>query len=71
MVQHVNDNTYKLELPGEYNVSAMFNVSALSPFFGKDDIDLKTNPSQVEETDVCTDDPVRVPLGPITRARAK
>jgi len=26
----INDNTYKIDLPGEYNVSAIFNVSNFS-----------------------------------------
>lgn len=62
--------------PKEYNVSATFNVTDLSPFLGEEDPDLRTNPSQVEENDVCTDlrpsnDPVRVPLSLVTRARTK
>ncbi|KAH9680244.1 hypothetical protein KPL71_026482 [Citrus sinensis] len=32
VVARINDNAYKLDLPGEYNVSATFNVSDLSPF---------------------------------------
>ncbi|XP_027169446.1 uncharacterized protein LOC113769177 [Coffea eugenioides] len=75
--QHVNDNAYKLELPGDYNVSATFNVANLNPFLDEDDPDLRTNPSQVEGTDVSMDesspidDHVRVPLDPVTHARAK
>ncbi|GKV11634.1 hypothetical protein SLEP1_g22874 [Rubroshorea leprosula] len=34
VIARINDNAYKLELPGEYNVSATFNVSDLSPFDG-------------------------------------
>ena len=33
----MNDNAYKLDLPGEYNVSATFNVFDLSPFDVGDD----------------------------------
>ncbi|GKV11638.1 hypothetical protein SLEP1_g22878 [Rubroshorea leprosula] len=32
VIVRINDNAYKLELPDEYNVSATFNVSDLSPF---------------------------------------
>ena len=41
VLKRVNDNAYKLDLPGEYNVSATFNVSDLSPF---DFADSRTNP---------------------------
>ena len=44
VLERINDNTYKLDLPGEYSVSATFNVSDLSPFDVGDDF--KTNPSQ-------------------------
>jgi translation initiation factor IF-1 len=32
ILEKINDNAYKVDLPGEYNVSATFNVSDLSPF---------------------------------------
>ena len=32
MVARINDNAYKLDLHGEYNGSATFNVYDLSPF---------------------------------------
>ena len=32
MLERINDNAYKIDLPGEYNVSATFNVSDLSLF---------------------------------------
>ncbi|KAL4375782.1 hypothetical protein GQ457_02G026250 [Hibiscus cannabinus] len=44
IVEKVNDNDYKLDLPGEYNVSATFNICDLPPF--SDSTDLRTNPSQ-------------------------
>ncbi|KAH9780583.1 Endonuclease [Citrus sinensis] len=81
VLECINDNAYKLDLPGEYNVSATFNVSDLSPFDVGDD--LKTNPLQEEGNDEIKDktitstwdeaysDPIQVPVGPVTRARAK
>ncbi|KAL4295931.1 hypothetical protein GQ457_12G014890 [Hibiscus cannabinus] len=44
IVEKVNDNAYKVDLPGEYNVSATFNISDLTPF--NDSIDLRSNPFQ-------------------------
>ena len=32
LLERINDNAYKLDLPGEYNISAIFNVSDLSLF---------------------------------------
>ena len=80
ILERINDNAYKLDLPGEYGVSATFNISDLSPFDAGDD--LWSNPSQEEGNDesVVTgkrtwdetySDPIVVPIGPVTRARAK
>ena len=38
VLERINDNTYKLDLPGEYNVSATFNIFYLSPFDAGDDL---------------------------------
>ena len=32
VLECINDNAYKIDLPGEYNVNATFNVYDLSPF---------------------------------------
>ena len=52
--QKINDNAYKLELPGEYgNVSATFNVSDLSLFdAGDEDTDSRTNPFKERGNDM-------------------
>ena len=41
MLERINDNAYKIDLPREYNISTTFNVYDLSPF----DVgtDLRTN----------------------------
>ena len=74
VLERINNNAYKLDLPGEYTVSATFNVSDLSPFDVGDD--LRTNPFQEEGNDGSrakegSVDPLEVPLGPMTRAMAK
>ncbi|KAJ8649116.1 hypothetical protein MRB53_002139 [Persea americana] len=33
VLQRIGDNAYKIELPGDYGVSATFNVSDLSPYY--------------------------------------
>ena len=42
VLARINDNAYKLDLPGKYNISATFNVSDLSPFDAGDN--LRMNP---------------------------
>jgi hypothetical protein len=80
VVECINDNAYKLDLPGEYGVSASFNVAHLSPFDVSDD--LRANPSQEGENDAkqgvghanhtrgnraeFAQDPLPLPSGPIT-----
>ena len=74
VLERINDNAYKLDLLGENQVSATFNVTDLSPFDVGDD--LRTNHFQEERNDGShvrrwNLDPLEVPLGPITRSRAK
>ena len=33
VLERINDNAYKVDLPGDYEVSATFNVADLSPFY--------------------------------------
>ena len=49
VLEIINDNAYKLDLPGEYNISATFNVSDLSPFDVGDNS--KTNPFEERGND--------------------
>ena len=51
MLERINDNAYKIDLPSEYNVSSTFNVSDLSLFYVDGEFDLRTNPSQEGEND--------------------
>ena len=47
VLERINDNAYKIDLPGEYNISATFNVADLSLFDAGDEaLDLRSNPLQ-------------------------
>ena len=61
-----------MDLLGEYNISATFNVFDLSPFNVGDNS--RTNPFEKrgnDENQQVFRDPLHVPVGPITRARSK
>ena len=72
VLARINDNAYKLDLPSEYNISATFNVSDLSPFHVGDNS--RMNPFEErgnDENQQAFKDPLHIPVGPITRARSK
>ena len=72
VLKRINDNAYKLDLLGEYNISATFNVSDLSPFDVGDDS--RTNPFEErgnDENHKAFKDPLHDPVGLITKARSK
>ena len=52
VVAHIGNNAYKLDLRSEYGVSAIYNISDLSPFEFEDSLNSRTSPS--EEGDVAT-----------------
>ncbi|GJY78299.1 RNA-directed DNA polymerase [Tanacetum coccineum] len=53
VLKRINDNAYKIELPGYYNVSTTFNVVDLSPYIGSsnDETDSGASAFQGEEND--------------------
>ncbi|KAJ9556502.1 hypothetical protein OSB04_011116 [Centaurea solstitialis] len=53
VLKRINDNAYKIDLPGHYNVSATFNVADLSPFIPEldDPLDSRTSPFEKGEND--------------------
>ena len=73
VLERINDNAYKLDLLGEYNISVTFNVFDLSLFDVGDDS--KSNPFKERGNDenqqAPLKDPLYVPVGPITRVRSK
>jgi translation initiation factor IF-1 len=74
ILEKINDNAYKVDLPGEYKASATFNVFDLSPFdVGEDS---RSNPFEERGNDgnqggPSLKDRSQVPDRPITRSRAK
>jgi len=45
--EQINDNAYKVDLPCDYGVSAIFNVPDLSPYYANDFLaDLRINSAQ-------------------------
>jgi hypothetical protein len=65
IIERINGNAYKVDLPGEYDFSATFNVSNLSLFYVGDD--LRMNPFKQKENDVIQTTPrylLKVEVGP-------
>ena len=53
MLQRIEENAYKIELPGEYGGSATFNVSDLSPYEENEETTyLRASPHQPGEPDM-------------------
>ena len=71
IIEMINDNVYKVDLPGEYGESATFNVSDLSSFDVGDDS--RSNPFEERGDNAIqpSKDPLEVPVGPVTRLKAK
>ena len=72
VLERIGDNAYKIDLPGEYQVSASFNVSDLSPF--DMDVDSRTNlfeeggiDASMGKDDSSKGEEFNLPMGPITR----
>jgi hypothetical protein len=47
ILEKINDNAYKLELPPEFRVSPTFNIADLKPYLGEEDeLESRTTPLQ-------------------------
>jgi hypothetical protein len=52
ILEKINDNAYKLELPPEFRVSPTFNIADLKPYLGEEDeLESRTTPLQEGEDD--------------------
>jgi hypothetical protein len=78
ILEKINDNAYKLELPLEFGISPTFNISDLKPYLGEEDeLESRTTPLQEGEYDeditpMDTNNTPQVDIqGPITRAHAR
>jgi translation initiation factor IF-1 len=71
IIEKINDNAYKVDLPNEYGVNATFNVADLSLFDVGDDS--RSNPFEERGDDAiqAPKDPLEVLVGPVTRLGAK
>jgi hypothetical protein len=78
VLEKINDNAYKLDLPANFRVSPTFNNADLKPYLGEED-ELESRTTQMQEgeddEDINTNDTsMRTQVliaGPITRARAR
>jgi len=48
VLEKINDNAYKIDLPVSYGVSNSFNVADLSPFTSEDTLESRTTPFEGE-----------------------
>ena len=71
VLERINDNAYKIDLPGEYNVSATLNVSDFFLFDVESNSRLNIFEERENDTAAQVTDPLKMPRGPIIRARAK
>jgi hypothetical protein len=71
ILEKINDNAYKLELPPEFGVSPTFNISDLKPYLGEED-ELESRTTPIQEGEDHEDiSPLHTMQGLITRACAR
>jgi hypothetical protein len=78
VLEKINANAYKLDLPMDFRVSATFNIADVKPYLGDED-ELESRMTQMQEVeddeDINANDtstPTQVPIvGSITHARAR
>jgi hypothetical protein len=71
ILEKINDNANKLELPPEFRVSPTFNIAALKPYLGEEDeLESRTTPLQEGEDDEDVTS-IHTINGPITRSCAR
>ena len=77
VIEKINDNAYKVDLPGDYEVSATFNVADFSPFipdFSPQDLRSKSFQQGKDDGNPSSPDHVHeenIPSRPRTRSQTK
>jgi hypothetical protein len=77
ILEKINDNAYKLELPLEFGVSPTFNISDLRPYLGEENevLSRMTSIQEGEDDEDITMLATTIPSiklqGPIMRSRAQ
>jgi hypothetical protein len=79
IIEKINDNAYKLELPPEFGVSPTFNISDFRPYLREEDeLESRMTPIQEGEDDeditimdIHNTSPADIQGPPITRARSR
>ena len=51
VLERINDNAYKIDLPDDYGVSTTFNVADLTPYFGLEESESRMTPFQEGKDD--------------------
>src|SRR6266540_388646 len=74
VLEKINDNAYRLDLPADFGVSPTFNIADLRPYLGDED-ELESRMTQMQEGEddeaIASIDTTAAEIqGPITRARA-
>jgi hypothetical protein len=73
ILEKINDNAYKVDFLGKYNVSATSNISDISPFDAGDDSRMNLFEERGNDGNGGPNlkDSLQIRDGPITRSRAK
>jgi hypothetical protein len=74
VLKRINDNAYKINLSGKYDVNVTFNVADLTLFdtsFDSRSIPFKERGDDMDQPRNTSKDPLHVPNGPMTRSKTK
>lgn len=72
VLQRINDNAYKIDLPTKFRVSPTFNIAYLKPYLGEEE-ESPSKMTSIQEGghDIMSSTVALIPAGLLTTARAK